>query len=123
MFLDEKNIEYFSTYSNAVLTAMVAFSNSSGGIIYVGMDRKGKCTPIENLTGVMRQIQSDAKKIIAPRMNIMVKNLLTNKIIKISVGEGIDKPYFIREKGICPAGVSIYSKGIFFFNTIFRNRY
>ena len=112
MFLDEKNIEYFSTYSNAVLTAMVAFSNSSGGIIYVGMDRKGKCTPIENLTGVMRQIQSDAKKIIAPRMNIMVKNLLTNKIIKISVGEGIDKPYFIREKGICPAGVSIYSKGI-----------
>ena len=83
------------------IDSVIAFSNSHGGTIYIGVDDKA------NLVGFDEDISDKVIDLIAeycnPRIEpeINTKFPVSDKLISIvRVPEGADKPYFHRKKGI-----------------------
>ncbi|MDR0861475.1 MAG: putative DNA binding domain-containing protein [Oscillospiraceae bacterium] len=113
-FLEERNrIEYKSQVPDDFEEAVVAFLNyAEGGDIYVGIDDKTKTiVGVENLDLVQRQIADRIKNNIQPHtlglFDILVEKIDGVEVIKVVVTSGIEKPYYLRKKGMSPAGCFI----------------
>ncbi len=93
LILDEGEgylIEFKESMSDSLAKEMVAFANSSGGRIFLGVSDKGMVKGV-NITNRLRsQVQDIARK-CDPPVNIALEGL-TNILI-IEVREGTDKPY------------------------------
>ncbi|MDR2547347.1 MAG: putative DNA binding domain-containing protein [Lachnospiraceae bacterium] len=113
-FLEERNrIEYKSQLQDNFEETVIAFLNySEGGEIYVGIDDKTKTIPgVENLDIVQRQITDRIKNNIQPHtlglFDIVIENIDGTEVIKLIVSSGIEKPYYLRKKGMSPEGCFI----------------
>lgn len=90
---------------------IVAFANSDGGTIYVGISDDGKVVGVKNADTEMEKISSIIHDAIHPDLipftNIEQIELDGKKIIKVSVSKGGRPPYHLIEKGLRPSGVYI----------------
>jgi len=91
----------------------VAFANTNGGTIYIGVQDSGQITGLENADFVMQQISSAVRDSIRPDVSMFTNIELEKKedknIIKITVQQGTKKPYYISDKGLKPSGVYVRS--------------
>lgn len=113
-FLEERNrIEYKSQVPNDFEETVVAFLNySEGGEIYVGVDDKKKeIVGVDNIDLVQRQIVDRIKNNIQPHtlglFDILIEKIDGTEVIKVVVSSGIEKPYYVRKKGMSPEGCFI----------------
>jgi len=113
-FLEERNrIEYKSKLSDDFEETVIAFLNySEGGEIYVGIDDKKKIiVGVENLDLVQRQITDRIKNNVRPYtlglFDIAIEKIDGFEVIKVIVSSGIEKPYYLRRKGMSPEGCFI----------------
>jgi len=92
---------------------VVAFANTNGGTIYIGVQDSGQITGLENADFVMQQISSAVRDSIRPDVSMFTNIELEKKedknIIKITVQQGTKKPYYISDKGLKPSGVYVRS--------------
>ena len=110
-FPEERNrIEYKSHMPDDFEETVVAFLNySEGGEIYVGVDDKNKTIiGVDDIDLVQRQIVDRIKNNIQPHtlglFDVIVDNIDGTEVIKVIVSSGIEKPYYLRKKGMCPSG-------------------
>lgn len=91
----------------------MAFANTNGGTIYIGVQDSGQITGLENADFVMQQISSAVRDSIRPDVSMFTNIELEKKedknIIKITVQQGTKKPYYISDKGLKPSGVYVRS--------------
>jgi ATP-dependent DNA helicase RecG len=78
---------------------MVAFSNSHGGQIFIGVSNKGELVGLsaKNVDRVNQLISNAASQQVRSPLSVHTENITvdTNQVvIVITVTEGIDKPYF-----------------------------
>ena len=113
-FFEERNrIEYKSMLTDDFEETVVAFLNySEGGEIYIGLDDKIKTVvSIKNLDLIQRQITDRIKNNIQPHtlglFDILIEKIDGIEIIKVVVSSGIEKPYYLRRKGMSPEGCFI----------------
>lgn len=109
--VENQNTEFKREYVPELRKEVVAFANSDGGKILVGIDDDGTICGIQNVDGVMLQISNSLKDAIAPDVmpfvEIQSRTLDGKTIAEISVLPGINRPYYIREKGLKPSGVYV----------------
>jgi len=110
-FLEERNrIEYKSEVPDKFEESVIAFLNySEGGEIYVGVDDKNKkICGVDNIDLVQRQITDRIKNNIQPHtlglFDILIENIDGTEVIKVIISSGIEKPYYLRKKGMSPEG-------------------
>ncbi|MCL2079669.1 MAG: putative DNA binding domain-containing protein [Oscillospiraceae bacterium] len=110
-FPEERNrIEYKSQVPDDFEETVVAFLNySEGGEIFVGIDDKAKAVVgVANLDLVQRQITDRIKNNIQPHtlglFDILIEKIDGVEVIKVVVSSGIEKPYYLRKKGMSPEG-------------------
>ena len=72
--------------------AMIAFANSSGGRIYIGVSDNGKIKGIEVTNRLKSQIKDIAKN-CDPKIPISLKEMKKEKILIVEVPESKDKPH------------------------------
>ena len=75
---------------------MVAFANTSGGIIYLGVDDSGKIIGIP-ITNALKSQVTDIAYNIDPSIKITLQVYRQEKVLAIHVPSGIDKPYRCKE--------------------------
>ncbi len=83
-------LQEFKTSLEKVDRTMVAFANTEGGIIYLGVNDQGEFQPFRLTNRLKAQIQDIANH-IDPRVSITCIDL--GKAAAIVVKEGEDKPY------------------------------
>ncbi|MCL1904659.1 MAG: putative DNA binding domain-containing protein, partial [Methanomassiliicoccaceae archaeon] len=93
------------------MKTVVAFSNTHGGKIYIGVDDKGTVFGVDDTDEVSNYIAQLLAGNVHPDV-VMSSEVRTVKIedkdvIMITVREGTSKPYYLREKGPRPEGVYI----------------
>lgn len=105
MYIESENIELKEKYTDGIIRDIVAFLNTDGGDIYIGVDDHG------NVTGIPKNIVDDTQKKISdcitsqiepnPQNEISVSLLdEDNKsVLKISVGRGFKSIYCIKKYG------------------------
>jgi ATP-dependent DNA helicase RecG len=104
---ENARIEFKREYTADIKKEVVAFANTSGGIIYVGIDDNGEIFEAENIDKVLSKITNIIRDSILPDITMFVNYEIVNKVIKIIVQEGTNKPYYLAEKGLKPSGVYV----------------
>ncbi len=108
MKFETENIEFKSELTDDLYQEVIAFANTDGGIIYIGIDNNGNAVGIENIDETYLRITNGIRDAIRPDVTMFIKyTLQENGVVKISVGEGSYKPYYLRAKGIKPSGVFV----------------
>lgn len=107
MIFENENTEFKSQVTDEIYKSVIAFANSNGGTVYVGVDDNGNAIGFENIDDAYTRITNGIRDAILPDITMFLKYELTDGIIKISVGEGSYKPYYLKSKGLKPSGVYI----------------
>ena len=108
MQYESERIEYKSQMIDDIYKEVIAFANTDGGVIYLGIDDKGNLIGIEDVDETYTRLTNGIRDAIAPDVTMFVRYVLQdNKVIQIEVGEGSYKPYYLKSKGMKPTGVYV----------------
>ena len=108
MQYESEHIEYKSQMVDDIYKEVIAFANTDGGVIYIGIDDQGHVTGIDNIDETYTRLTNGIRDAIHPDVTMFVRYVLQdNKVIRIEVGEGSCKPYYLKAKGMKPAGVYV----------------
>lgn len=108
MQYESERVEYKSQMMDDIYKEVIAFANTDGGIIYIGIDDHGNLTGIDNVDDTYTRLTNGIRDAIQPDVTMFVRYILQeNQVIQIEVGEGSYKPYYLKAKGLKPAGVYV----------------
>lgn len=108
MQYESERIEYKSQMIDDIYKEVIAFANTDGGIIYIGVDDKGNMIGIDDVDDTYTRLTNGIRDAIAPDVTMFIRYVLQeNKVIRIEVGEGSYKPYYLKSKGMKPNGVYV----------------
>ena len=90
---------------------VIAFANTQGGTIYIGVDDDGTILGVENLDAEMLRISNMIRDSIKPDVTMFVsysaENVKGRDVIKVTVQKGTESPYYLQGKGLRPEGVFV----------------
>jgi len=119
MPLDRKRIEagenvtteFKREYTDEIKKTIVAFANTAGGTLFVGINDDKSIAGVNNPDDTLLQITNSVRSAIKPDVSLFV-DLKTEKagkaaIIVVTVQRGTSCPYYLAGKGIRPEGVYV----------------
>jgi len=108
--MEETNrIEFKSELNNKLEREVVAFlNNREGGVIYIGIDDTGKAIGVNDTDEIQTKVAQRIKDNIYPNtlglFDIVVEEIEGKKVVKIILSSGTEKPYYVKQYGMSPAG-------------------
>lgn len=112
-FKESEKIEFKETYTPDIKKEVIAFANTHGGTIYVGIDDSGKIVGVSDADYVAQKLSNSIMDSIRPDVSMFVHVELLQQdnrpLIKITVEQGTKKPYYLYEKVLKPTGVYVRS--------------
>ena len=110
-FSESESVELKAIYVDEIKKEIVAFANTRGGKIYVGVADSGEVCGVTDADDVIRQISNAARDAIKPDVTLFLHyNVLTaggKNIIEVEVQCGAHRPYYLAGKGLRPEGVYV----------------
>ena len=108
MQYESERIEYKSQMIDDIYKEVIAFANTDGGVIYLGIDDKGNRIGIGDVDETYTRLTNGIRDAIAPDVTMFVRYVLQDHdVIQIEVAEGSLKPYYLKSKGMKPTGVYV----------------
>ncbi len=108
MNFETENIEFKSQFTEEIYKEVIAFANTDGGIVYVGIDNEGNAIGLTDVDNEYTRITNGIRDAIMPDVTMCVKfTVQDNKVVRITVNEGTNKPYYLKSKGLKPSGVYV----------------
>lgn len=108
MLYESDNIEFKSEINDKLEKEVVAFLNSKGGHLYLGIDDDGNIVGLNNIDKTQLTIKDRIKDRICPSpvgfFEIIPEEKEGKKVIHIIVASGNEKPYYLKRFGMCPLG-------------------
>ncbi|MFA9466717.1 MAG: RNA-binding domain-containing protein [Velocimicrobium sp.] len=110
---ESETVELKEIYTTDLKKEIVAFANTSGGTIYIGVQDSGEIIGVDNTDFVMQQISNSLRDSIRPDVSMFTNIELAQEdkkfFIKVTVSQGTKKPYYLSDKGLKPTGVYVRS--------------
>jgi ATP-dependent DNA helicase RecG len=111
LYKETPTIELKREFIPDIKKEAVAFANTEGGTIYVGIDDNGEIVGVKDSEKVLLQIMNMLRDSIKPDISMFtsckVENVENKEVIAISIQRGTNIPYYITEKGLKPSGVYV----------------
>lgn len=104
---ENERIEYKREYVDDIAKEVIAFANTDGGEIYVGVNDDGTPAPLSDTDDTYTRITNCVRDSVAPDVTMFTKYTLNEGVIKLDISEGSSKPYYLKSKGLKPSGVYI----------------
>ena len=110
-YIKSETVEFKSKFTPEIKNEIVAFANSKGGKIFIGINDLGEVEGVENPYKICEQLSAFLHVAIKPDITMLTSLKITKindmQIIQIDIMRGIDRPYYLTEKGLHPSGVYI----------------
>lgn len=110
---ETETVELKEIYTSDLKKEIVAFANTNGGIIYIGVQDSGEIIGVDNADFIMQQISNSLRDSIRPDVSMFtnIELLQDDKkfFIKLTISQGTKKPYYLSDKGLKPTGVYVRS--------------
>lgn len=112
MFVHESDmVELKETYVDDIRKEIIAFANTSGGTIYIGVKDNGEVVGLDDLDAVTLQIANVCRDAIKPDITLFLgyEPLLFEgkNVLAVHIQPGTSKPYYLSAKGLKPSGVYV----------------
>ena len=109
--MESKTIEYKREYTEDIKYAVIAFANTDGGKIYIGVDDEGHSCGVPEPDKVMLRVTNMIRDVIRPDVTMFtdcsVSEIDGNTVIIVTVIRGTARPYYLAAKGVRPEGVYV----------------
>lgn len=108
MNFETENIEFKSQFTEEIYKEVIAFANTVGGVVYIGIDNNGNAVGLADVDEEYTRITNGIRDAIMPDVTMFVRfTIQDNKVVRITVSEGANKPYYLKGKGLKPSGVYV----------------
>lgn len=111
MLPESKTIEYKREFTDDIKKTVIAFANTDGGKIFVGVADDGNILGVSQPDMVTLQVNNAIRDAIRPDVTLftetLVEQLDEKPVVVILVQRGTARPYYLSGKGIRPEGVYI----------------
>ena len=109
--LEDKMVEFKREYVDDIKYTVIAFANTNGGTLYIGMNDDGTLCGVEDTDGTMLRVTNMARDAIRPDvtmfMDCKVESIEGRNVVAITVQRGTARPYYLYGKGVRPEGVYV----------------
>lgn len=112
-FGEGRFVEFKREVTDSAVKAIVAFANSEGGRVYIGVEDDGSALGIDDLDGELLRLTEKMRANIRPDILMMtsvdVEHFDGRDVIVVTVQKGTKRPYYLTSKGLRPEGVYVRS--------------
>jgi len=109
--VEDERTEFKGEFTNKIIKAAVAFSNTRGGTIFIGISNDGSVTGVDDVDRTMDSVAScladNVRPSIIGNISITPTEMGNYRVVRIDVSEGSNKPYYWKEKGLRVGGVFV----------------
>ncbi|WP_312815957.1 RNA-binding domain-containing protein [Sedimentibacter sp.] len=110
-FMEGLTVELKKQITDDIQKTVIAFTNTDGGTVYIGIDDNGDITGVQNIDGEMLRVSNMIRDAIKPDVTLFtsyeVEELEGKNVIKVIVQKGTKRPYYLASKGLRPEGVYV----------------
>lgn len=110
-FSESEIVELKSQIVSDICKEIIAFANSKGGTLYVGVEDNGKVIGISNADQTTLQLSNMIRDSVKPDVTMFVHYetlcIEGKNIIAVTVQKGTERPYYLGSKGLKPSGVYV----------------
>ncbi|MBR1777939.1 MAG: putative DNA binding domain-containing protein [Alphaproteobacteria bacterium] len=108
---EDKNTEFKREFTDEIKKTVVAFANTDGGTVYIGIEDDGVVSGVADVDEMFVKITNAIRDSIRPDA-IALTELKTEErggkqIVRLNVQRGTARPYYLAAKGLRPEGVYI----------------
>ena len=111
IYRESETVELKAELVSDICKEIVAFANSRGGTLYVGIADDGAVVGVEAADAVLLRLNNMVRDSIKPDVTMFVRYQVLEaegkKVIAATVQRGTDRPYYLAEKGLKPSGVYV----------------
>ena len=111
MYIESETIELKQELNKNIKKEIVAFANSKGGTIYIGIDDSGKVLGLQNIKNDIESLSGMIREGIIGNLttytDIEIKTIEEKEIIELHITSAPEKPYYLADKGLKSSGVYI----------------
>ena len=109
--IEGKNVEFKREYMDDIKYAVIAFANTNGGNLYIGINDDGTIYGVDNVDDTMLRLTNMIRDIVRPDVTMFtdysVEKMEHKDVIVLTVQRGTARPYYLHSKGIRPEGVYV----------------
>ena len=102
-FAESDTVELKAEIVGDICKEIVAFANTHGGMLYVGVRDDGEVVGVGNADGEIQRLSSMVRDSIKPDLTMFVRydteTVEGKTILAVTVQKGTDRPYYIAAKG------------------------
>ena len=103
--------EFKQEYTADINKTVIAFANTNGGTVYIGITDDGGIVGVGDIDSTMLKVGNSIRDSIKPDVTLFVnyqQEIIDGKaVIKVIVQKGTSSPYYLASKGIRPEGVYV----------------
>ena len=108
MPMESETVEFKSRFTEELYKEIIAFANTDGGTVYVGMNDDGSVLGLPDANQEYTRITNGIRDAIMPDVTMFVRYAIReDSVVQITVSEGSNKPYYLKSKGLKPSGVFV----------------
>jgi len=111
LLLEDLNHEFKKIFIKDIVKTVIAFANTGGGKIYIGIDDSGQVVGLDNPDNDLLKLTNAVRDSISPDITAFTTSEFEvrqgKKIIVYTVQKGTSCPYYLSSKGLRPEGVYI----------------
>ena len=108
---ESKTVEYKREYIDDIKYTVIAFANTDGGKLYIGMEDDGQVYGVPNPDGIMLRVTNMIRDAIRPDVTMFTEVYLLEMedkpVVAVNVQRGTARPYYLAAKGVRPEGVYV----------------
>lgn len=110
-YRETEYVELKVKYIEDVRKEIIAFANTAGGTLYIGIDDAGMVVGVDNADYIIQQIANGLRDAVKPDITMFVNYAIIvdqdKDIVEITVQRGTQRPYYLAAKGMRSAGVFV----------------
>lgn len=108
---ETETIECKRTVTSEITKEIIAFANTQGGTLYVGVEDDGTVLGVENADATALAMSNMVRDAIKPDVTMFLRyetqRIKGKDIVAVTVQRGTARPYYLAKKGLRPEGVYV----------------
>ena len=109
--IESNRLEFKRTYTEDIKKEIVAFANSDGGELIIGIEDDGSIIGVDKPDEVSARVTNMLRDAISPDImlitNVSITSQQDKSLVHVTVSKGGKRPYYIAKKGMTSSGVYV----------------
>lgn len=111
MYRESETVELKSVVVDDIKKEIIAFANSNGGKLYIGIADDGTVVGVDDTDEVTQQVANMVRDAIKPDVTMFIhyttEEANGKQIVVADIQRGTNRPYYLAKKGLRPEGVYV----------------